>query len=72
MNYYEAIANAILRIEGEVRKPVRLVCDIKARWVEVHVKVGGKWVVSDKIYGFDDVSHLEVEQFILGAIENAQ
>lgn len=72
MNYYEAVANAILRIEGEVKKPVRLVCDIQNKWIEVHVKVRGKWVKADTIYGFDNVSHLEVEQFILGAIENAQ
>jgi hypothetical protein len=72
MTYYQAIANAILKIEKNVNTPVRLLCDVKKKWVQVQVKVEGRWVETDKVYDFDNVSHLDVETFILGAIENAE
>jgi len=72
MEYYEAVANAILRIGTEVKKPVRLLCDVGEQWVEVYVKIGGKWVSVTKVYGFNRVTHREVEEFILGVIEDAE
>ena len=70
MRYYEAIGNAIMKIGTRVRKPVRLVCNLKEKSVDVYAKVEGKWVLMERVLEFDDVSYLEVEQLILGALED--
>lgn len=72
MLYHEAIANSISKIQQRVNRPVRLICNINKKSVTVKVKVKGRWVKMDEVLGFDNVTHLEVEHFILGAIENAQ
>ena len=71
MKYHEAIGNAISKIEIYVSKPTRLLCDVKKKSVEIFVMIGGAWENMGTIEGFDNVSHLEVEKLILGAIENA-
>ena len=72
MKYYEAISNAIVKIEENVNRPVRLMCDIKKKSVKIYVLVEGKWEFIDEILAFDNVSHWEVETFILGSIENVE
>jgi hypothetical protein len=72
MLYHEAIANAISKIQQNTNRPVRLICNVDKKSVTVKVKVRGRWRTMDEIYGFDNVSHLEIETFILGSIENAQ
>jgi len=70
MNYNEAISYAILRIGEKVTHPVRLLCDIREKSVVIYLKEEGKWVEVQKVYGFEDVTHNEVDEFILGAVEN--
>ncbi len=70
MNYNEAISYAILRIGEKVTCPVRLLCDIREKSVVIYLKEEGKWVEVQKVYGFEDVTHNEVDEFILGAVEN--
>lgn len=69
MKYYEAIANAIMKIELRVNKPVKLECNIRDRSVAIYVLEGGKWTLTDTIYEFTNVSYLDVEQLILGSID---
>jgi len=69
VKYYEAIANAIMKIELRVNKPVKLECNIRDRSVSIFVLESGKWVLTDTISEFTNVSYLDVEQLILGSIE---
>lgn len=69
MLYYEAIANAIMKIELRVNKPVKLECNIRDKSVGIYVLECGKWVLTDTIYEFTNVSYLDVEQLILGSID---
>ena len=69
MKYYEAIADAILKIELRIDKPVKLECNIRDKSVGIYVLESGKWILLDTVLDFVNVSHLEVEQFILGSIE---
>ena len=61
-----------MRIEGEVKRPVRLECDIREKVVKVYVLLEGRWTLMEKILDFDNVSFSEIQTFILGAIENAE
>jgi hypothetical protein len=71
MKYYEAIGTAIMQIEESVQQPVRLECDIRKKSVKVFVMVEGEWRLMEEILDFNDVTHLQIKTFILGAIEDA-
>lgn len=72
MKYYEAISNAIMRIENEVKRPVKLECNIREKIVKVYVLLEGRWTLMEEILDFDNVSFMEIQTFILGSIENAE
>lgn len=72
MKYYEAISNAIMRIENEVKRPVKLECNIREKIVKVYVLLEGRWTLMGEILDFDNVSFMEIQTFILGSIENAE
>ncbi len=72
MKYYEAISNAIMRIENEVKRPVKLECNIREKIVKVYVFLEGRWTLMEEILDFDNVSFMEIQTFILGSIENAE
>lgn len=72
MKYYEAISNAIMRIENEVKRPVKLECNIREKSVKVYVLLEGRWTLMEEILDFDNVSFMEIQTFILGSIENAE
>lgn len=72
MKYYEAIANAIMKIELRVNKPVKLECNIRDRSVAIYVLEEGKWRLVENILDFNDVSYLEVEEYILGNLQDEE
>lgn len=70
MKYYEAIGNAIMKIELKINRPVKLECNIRDKSVAIYVLEEGKWRLVENILDFNDVSYLDVEQFILGNIQD--
>ena len=72
MKYYEAIGNAIMKIELKINRPVKLECNIRDKSVAIYVLEEGKWRLVENILDFNDVSYLDVEQFILGNIQDEE
>lgn len=72
MKYYEAIGNAIMKIELKINRPVKLECNIRDKSVAIYVLEEGKWRLVENILDFNDVSYLEVEEYILGNLQDEE
>lgn len=72
MKYYEAIGNAIMKIELKINRPVKLECNIRDKSVAIYVLEEGKWRLVENILDFNNVSYLEVEEYILGNLQNEE